>query len=211
MIRKYLLLLLLALMGISCNGQRKNGTNHDRQPAPEAIAFNNRATAAYAQNPNSTKCVEEAVGLLDKAIAADADYGLAYAHKAEYLTRIGKTAQAMETLQAYLERNPADPYALLPMGILYEKTGDRKKAMDCYELADVNFKKRYEQDAKAADAVSRCLAVTLKEGSEKGKAVYQAERNKLAENAEELKANDAIVRTFTETPREQFIEAFWSK
>ena len=98
MFRQFLLLHFFFLTIISCSAQPKDVTGHYSQPIPAAIALNNEATAIYAQNPKSSESLEKAISLLDKAIATDADYSLAYSHKAEYLTRIGKTEKALETL-----------------------------------------------------------------------------------------------------------------
>ena len=211
MLRQFFLLHFFILTIISCSAQPKDVTGHYSQPIPAAIALNNEATAIYAQNPKSSESLEKAISLLDKAIATDADYRLAYGHKAEYLTRIGKIEQALETLSIYLKRNPTDPYTLLPMGILYEKIGNKEKAMDCYKQADANFKNLYNQDSHPGHEINRCLVVTLREGCEKGWAMYQSERNQLAKSSQELKANDEIVKTFTGVSHTEFIKGFWMR
>lgn len=211
MFRHLFLLQFLFFITTSCCAQQKNVTVYDGQPTSVAITLNNEAMDIYAQNPKSSETLEKAISLLDKAIATDADYRLAYGNKAEYLTRIGKTEQALETLSIYLKRNPTDPYTLLPMGILYEKIGNKEKAMDCYKQADVNFKKLYNQDSLSAHEINRCLVVTLRDGCEKGWAMYQSERSQLAKSSQDLKANDEIVKTFTDVSHTEFINTFWMK
>ena len=117
---------------------------------------------------------------------------------------------ALETLNAYLKRNPTEPYTLLGAGLFYEKMGDKKEAMDYYKRAEENFKRRYEEDHKSAHEINRYIAIMLIEGPEKAKAMYKAERNNLASNEEELKANDILMKHFVETPREQLLKDFFS-
>ncbi len=211
MFRHLFLLQFLFFITTSCCAQQKNVTVYDEQPTSVAITLNNEAMDIYAQNPKSSETLEKAISLLDKAIAADPNYRLAYGNKAEYLTRIGKIEQALETLSVYLKRNPTDPYTLLPMGILNEKLGNKEKAMECYKQADANFKNLYNQDSNPGHEINRCLVVTLRDGCEKGWAMYQSERGQLAKSSQDLKANDEIVKTFTDVSHTEFINDFWMK
>ena len=116
--------------------------------------------------------------------------------------------QALETLNAYLKRNPTEPYTLMGAGLFYEKLGNKKEAMDYYKRAEENFKRLYEKDNDSAHEINRFFAIRLMEGPEKAKALYEAERDRLASNEERRKVNDVFVMFIIETPREQFVEQF---
>lgn len=202
--------LFLLLTLTSCKAQDKKVLSCVHQPDSAAIELNNKAVETYSRRSNSPDSVKKAISLLDSAIAKDADYQLAYANKAEFLKNQGEMARALETLNAYLKRNPTEPYMLLGAGLFYEKMGDRKEAMDYYKRAEKNFKRCYEEDHKSAHEINRYIAIMLIEGPEKAKAMYKAERNNLASNEEELKANDNLMKHFVETPREQLLKDFAS-
>ena len=198
------LFLFLTLM--SCNAQRNKGLCCGHKPDSAAIVLNNQAVNAYTNRSNSPDSVKKALTLLDNAIAKDPDYQLAYANKAKYLNDQGNVTQALETLNAYLKRNPTEPYTLLGAGIFYENLGNKKEAMDYYKRAEENFKRLYEKDNDSAHEINRYFAIRLMEGPEKAKALYEAERDRLASNEERRKVNDALVMTILETPREQFLK-----
>ena len=202
--------LFLLLTLTSCKAQDKQELSCVHQPDSAAIELNNKAVETYSRRSNSPDSVKKAISLLDSAIAKDADYQLAYANKAEFLKNQGEMARALETLNAYLKRNPTEPYTLLGAGLFYEKMGDKKEAMDYYKRAEENFKRRYEEDHKSAHEINSYIAIMLIEGPEKAKAMYKAERNNLASNEEELKANDNLMKHFVETPREQLLKDFVS-
>ena len=150
--------------------------------------------------------MKKALTLLDNAIAKDSDYQLAYANKATYLNDQGNVTQALETLNAYLKRNPTEPYTLLGAGMFYEKMGNKKEAMDYYKRAEENFKRLYEEDHNSAHEINRYFAIMLIEGPKRIKALYEAERDRLASDEENRKANDTFVMSIIETPREEFIK-----
>lgn len=198
------LFLFLSLM--SCNAQRNKGLCCGHKPDSAAIVLNNQAVNAYTYRSNSPDSVKKALTLLDNAIAKDSDYQLAYANKATYLNEQGNVTQALETLNAYLKRNPTEPYTILGAGMFYEKMGNKKEAMDYYKRAEANFKRLYEKDHDSVHEINRYAAIRLIEGPEKAKALYEAERDRLASDEERRKVNDALVMLILETPREQFIK-----
>ena len=118
----------------------------------------------------------------------------------------GNVTQALETLNAYLKRNPTEPYTLLGAGMFYEKMGNKKEAMDYYKRAEENFKRLYEEEHKSVHEINRYLAIKLIEGPKRIKALYEAERDRLASDEENRKANDTFVMSIIETPREEFIK-----
>ena len=115
-----------------CNAQSNKKLCCGHEPDPAVIELHNQAVNAYTNHSNSPDSVKKAMTLLDCAIEKDPDYQLAYAHKAEYLKNQGDLTQALETLNAYLKRNPTEPYTLLGAGMFYEKLGNKKEAMDYY-------------------------------------------------------------------------------
>ena len=198
------LFLFLTLM--SCNAQRNKGLCCGHKPDSAAIVLNNQAVNVYTHWSNSPDSVKKAITLLDNAIAKDPDYQLAYANKAKYLNDQGNVTQALETLNAYLKRNPTEPYTLLGAGMFYEKLGNKKEAMDYYKRAEENFKRLYEKDNDSAHEINRYFAIRLMEGPKKAKALYEAERDRLASNEERRKVNDVLVMSIIETPREQLFK-----
>ena len=198
------LFLFLSLM--SCNAQRNKGLCCGHKPDSAAIVLNNQAVNAYTYRSNSPDSVKKALTLLDNAIAKDPDYQLAYANKATYLNDQGNVTQALETLNAYLKRNPTEPYTILGAGMFYEKMGNKKEAMDYYKRAEENFNRRYEEDHDTVHEINRYLSIKLMEGPKKVKALYEAERNRLASTEEQRKQNDALVKAIIETPLEQLVK-----
>ena len=196
--------LFMFLTLTSCNAQRNEKLCCGHKPDPAVIELHNQAVNAYTNHSNSPDSVKKALTLLDNAMAKDSDHQLAYANKAKYLNDQGNVTQALETLNAYLERNPTEPYTLLGAGMFYEKLGNKKEAMDYYKRAEVNFKRLYEKDNDSAHEINRCFAIRLMEGPKKAKALYEAERDRLASDEERRKINDVLVMSILETPREQF-------
>lgn len=204
--RNFLLVLSLFmfLTLTPCNAQSNKKLCCGHEPDSTVIVLNNQAVNVYTHWSNSPDSVKKAMTLLDCAIEKDPDYQLAYAHKAEYLKNQGDLTQALETLNAYLKRNPTEPYTLMGAGLFYEKLGSKKEAMDYYKRAEVNFKRLYEKDNDSAHEINRYFAIRLMEGSKKAKALYEAERDRLASDEERRKVNDVLVMYIIETPREQF-------
>lgn len=189
-----------------CNAQRNEKLCCGHKPDSAVIVLNNQAVNVYTHWSNSPDSVKKAMTLLDRAIEKDPDYQLAYANKAEYLKSQGNIPQALETLNAYLKRNPTEPYTLLGAGMFYEKLGNKKEAMDYYKRAEANFKRLYEKDHDSVHEINRYAAIRLIEGPEKVKALYETERDRLASDEERRKVNDVLVMSILETPREQFIK-----
>ena len=198
------LFMFLTLTPCNAQGNKKLCCGH--KPDSAVIVLNNQAVNVYTHWSNSPDSVKKAMTLLDRAIEKDPDYQLAYANKAEYLKSQGNIPQALETLNAYLKRNPTEPYTLLGAGMFYEKLGNKKEAMDYYKRAEANFKRLYEKDHDSVHEINRYAAIRLIEGPEKAKALYEAERDRLASDEERRKVNDALVMLILETPREQLIK-----
>ena len=198
--------LFMYLTLTSCNAQSNKKLCCGHKPDSTVIVLNNQAVNVYTHWSNSPDSVKKAITLLDSAIEKDPDYQLAYANKAEYLKSQGNIAQALETLKAYLKRNPTEPYTLLGAGMFYEMMGNKKEAMDYYKRAEENFNRRYEEDHDTVHEINRYLSIKLMEGPKKVKALYEAERNRLASTEEQRKQNDALVKAIIETPLEQLVK-----
>ena len=198
--------LFMFLTLTSCNAQGNKKLCCGHKPDPAVIELHNQAVNAYTNHSNSPNSVKKAMTLLDCAIDKDPDYQLAYAHKAKYLKNQGDITQALETLNTYLKRNPTEPYTLLGAGIFYEKLGNKKEAMDYYKRAEENFKRLYEEEHESPDEINRYFAIRLMEGPKKAKALYEAERDRLASDEQQRLLNDALVMSILETPREQFFK-----
>ena len=206
--RKFLLVssLFMFLTLTSCNAQSNKKLCCGHKPDAAVIGLNNQAENVYKYWSNSPDSMKKAITLINSAIEKDPDYQLAYANKAEYLKSQGNIAQALETLNAYLKRNPTEPYTLMGAGLFYEKLGNKKEAMDYYKRAEENFKRLYEKDNDSAHEINRYFAIRLIEGPEKAKALYEAERDRLASNEERRKVNDVLMKYIIETPREQLFK-----
>lgn len=198
--------LFIFLTLTSCNAQSNKKLCCGHKPDSTVIVLNNQAVNVYTHWSNSPDSVKKAITLLDSAIEKDPDYQLAYANKAEYLKSQGNIAQALETLKAYLKRNPTEPYTLLGAGMFYEKMGNKKEAVDYYKRAEENFNRRYEEDHDPTHEINRYLAIKLMEGPKKVEALYEAERNRLASTEEQRKQNDVFVKAIIETPLEQLVK-----
>ena len=198
--------LFMYLTLTSCNAQSNKKLCCGHKPDSTVIVLNNQAVNVYTHWSNSPDSVKKAITLLNRAIEKDPDYQLAYANKAEYLKSQGNIAQALETLKAYLKRNPTEPYTLLGAGMFYEKIGNKKEAVDYYKRAEENFNRRYEEDHDPTHEINRYLAIKLMEGPKKVKALYEAERNRLASTEEQRKLNDVFVKAIIETPLEQLVK-----
>lgn len=206
---RYFLLAVSLFMFLTltpCNAQRNEKLCCGHKPDSAVIVLNNQAVDAYTNHSNSPDSVKKAMPLLDCAIEKDPDYQLAYANKAEYLKGQGELTQALETLNAYLKRNPIEPYTLMDAGLLYEMLGNKKEAMNYYKRAEENFKRLYEEEHESPHEINRYFAIRLMEGPKKAKALYEAERDRLASNEERRKVNDVLVMTIIETPREQLLK-----
>lgn len=206
---RYFLLALSLFMFLTltpCNAQRNEKLCCGHKPDSAVIVLNNQAVDAYTNHSNSPDSVKKAMTLLDCAIEKDPDYQLAYANKSEFLRNQGDLTQALETLNTYLKRNPIEPYTLMGAGLLYEMLGNKKEAMNYYKRAEENFKRCYDEDHNSAHEINRYYAIRLMEGPKKVKALYKAERDRLASNEEQRKVNDVLVMSIMETPREQFFK-----
>ena len=198
--------LFMFLTLTSCTAQSNKKLCCGHKPDSTVIVLNDQAVNVYTYWSNSPDSVKKAITLLDSAIEKDPDYQLAYANKAEYLKSQGNIAQALETLKAYLKRNPTEPYTLLGAGMFYEKMGNKKEAVDYYKRAEENFNRRYEEDHDPTHEINRYLAIKLMEGPKKVEALYEAERNRLASTEEQRKLNDVFVKAIIETPLEQLVK-----
>ena len=206
---RYFLLAVSLFMFLTltpCNAQRNEKLCCGHKPDSAVIVLNNQAVDAYTNHSNSPDSVKKAMTLLDCAIEKDPDYQLAYANKAEFLKNQGELTQALETLNAYLKRNPIEPYTLMGAGLLYEMLGNKKEAMNYYKRAEENFKRCYDEDHNSAHEINRYYAIRLMEDPKKVKALYKAERDRLASNEERRKVNDVLVMSILETPREQLLK-----
>ena len=78
--------------------------------------------------------------------------------------------------------------------------------MNYYKRAEENFKRCYDEDHNSAHEINRYYAIRLMEDPKKVKALYKAERDRLASNEERRKVNDVLVMSILETPREQLLK-----
>lgn len=79
--------------------------------------------------------LEEALQLLDQAIAEDPGYPLPYKNKAAVLGKLERFQDAAEALTALLTKHPDDADAYLAQGVFQERAGNKAEARICYATA----------------------------------------------------------------------------
>lgn len=119
---------------ISC-GQKKN-VNRQIQIDEQALQLNDSA-ASLAVTFEHDK-VLKAIELLDQATRIQPDYYLAYWNKMVFQSQIGRTEEAIETLNKLEEIKPKDPDLKTLLGVYIELNKDslqaRQKFMEAENL-----------------------------------------------------------------------------
>ena len=98
--------------------------------------------------------LDSALSLLNEAIKIDSTYYLAYANKANILSKLKKYEEAIETLDkaVKLRKNYAEGISM--QGFLYEKMGMQEKANLKYKKAIKAYMARLNSDFKTEDRVN---------------------------------------------------------
>lgn len=94
------------------------------KPMPSML----QAKVLFAQSKN-----DEAERAVKKAIELDPEFTPAHRMLADFYVRTQQTDQALEKLQAIVQKNPKDIGALVQMGMLYEAKSDFPRAQQAYE------------------------------------------------------------------------------
>lgn len=142
----FLLITLFVLTSCSSKNERRN------RPSATAIKLNDSAAAfmmRLKQGNRQQGNLDSALILLDKAIAIDQDYFIAYSNKVAVYCRQGNFSKAAETAKQLERIQPQNPEAIFELGFLLEKTGKVKEAREKYQKAlSLNKKKLKELDSQ---------------------------------------------------------------
>lgn len=148
-IRTLILLLLPALAG--CYAPER-----PTQYTPKTLALELTESAVAKVEAGA---LEEALTLLDQAIAEDPGYPLPYKNKAAVLGKLDRFPEAADTLTALLKRYPDDADAYLAQGVFQERSGNKAEARICYATAAEKYAAlpdRPETDLERRLALVQC-------------------------------------------------------
>lgn len=90
---------------------------------------------ARAKKLGGIGALQEAVELLDEALAVDPGLAEAHSVKAEALSRMDRHSEAVACLDEVLRLRPGDVAVVGSKGMLLERLGRAKEAVACYDLA----------------------------------------------------------------------------
>lgn len=131
---------------------------------PDAMSLQREAMKVYKRKPDS------ALSVLDKAIAIDPTYHLAYNTKAMVLQRQGAYDKAIAELHKSLRWNDDQPEVHLQIAMLQTVSLRPEKAADAYERATALFDMRIGAgQATTDDHVNRAVAILLGHDEDEGR------------------------------------------
>ncbi len=124
---------------------------------------------------------EESLASFEQAILYDPTIGGSWANQAVHLLRNGKAAKAVEVLEEGLKHAPRDLFILNNLAVVYERTRQYDKALDCcnlaieinpdYDYAYFNLSKIYLELDRLPES-EKCLRRTIELNPILYKAVY---------------------------------------
>lgn len=118
---------------------------------------------------------EEALKLIEEAVAADPAYAQAVCNKASILGRLGRYEEAKDAAAAAIAVRPHFALAHLLLGILLEKLGEESAALESYANAVRHFDEEVAQNPDAPKtALNRAIAVYLQSGKVGGLGAFNA-------------------------------------
>lgn len=206
--KQSILFCLFLLFVSSCNGEQRSDAYKPHIPSKEIVAIHNKAYWMVVRNGEDKDTLRLAIKLLDKAIAMDPDYQLAYHHKAEYLEHLspGKSGAVID---AYLSRDPEDPYFLTGRGLYYDKYKQKAEARKYYQRARDNFMTAYRSTGEPEKLFNWCFVMALLGDKDKAWEKYQKEREKFS--AENREAYDLMMDHIMKGGLDGFSKSFWSE
>jgi len=99
---------------------------------PEAIKLNKIAMDTLIKGADRVKALAAAVTLLNKATEIDSNYFIGYSNKFSYQTELKEYDKALITGKRMMKLRPNNVTIKMQVGIVYEKTGDKVAAIQCY-------------------------------------------------------------------------------
>jgi tetratricopeptide (TPR) repeat protein len=126
----------------------------------EVIKLNEQAILLINER-NETSYLK-AIKILDKAIGLDTTYHMAYAHKADVLSKLGKYYEAIDLYKHIVENIKPDYLEIYPaLGIHYEKIGKDSIAREFYEKAIHKYSERINKNGGIIDMVNRAHIIYI--------------------------------------------------
>lgn len=98
--------------------------------------------------------LESALTFLNKAIKLDSQYYLAYANKANILSKLKRYNEAIEILERIIKIRPDYAEGIANQGFLYEKMGDINKADEKYKSAIGAYIRRLNDPYKIMNKIN---------------------------------------------------------
>lgn len=142
-----LLVTLFAFTSCSTN------VNKSKTPNSTAVALNDSAVAIMMKFKSGN--LDSACILLNKSVAIDPDYFIAYSNKVAVYCRQKNFKKAAETARNLERIQPANPEGIFALGFLLEKSGQLKEADEKYKRAlSLNEDKLKNLDSKDKNYLS---------------------------------------------------------
>lgn len=128
--------------------------NKQRAFSKEVIELNKQAILLI--NERNKKSYQEALTLLNKAILIDTNYYMAYSNKVMVLTKLGEYNKAIEVNKYLITTIKRDyPEAIMNLGLLYDKIGEKHLARKYYNEAINKYSDRIATSEDVLDMVNR--------------------------------------------------------
>ena len=129
---------------------------------PAAVEKNNQAVKLMFR-PDS---LEQAVLLLDEAIAIDSSYVLAYMHKAQCLDRLKRFPEALQTCLSAEKYALENSYYYTLKGVYLEKNGDVEAAHIAYQKSFMLFGEELKKTPHPNVCINYLMVKYLCDGKE---------------------------------------------
>lgn len=172
--KKIILFILVILVVVSCENTNKiknhditnktGGTlkelpNSNRVPNKSSFSSDileiDKQIAALISN-NTESSYRKALLLADKAIKLDSMFYPAYVKKAFIFTKLSKYKESIEIYTHVVTELKPDYIELYTMlGMLYEKVGDKNKAIKYYEKTIKKYSERISKDNDILDMINK--------------------------------------------------------
>ncbi len=198
----YVVITLIVLL--SCSSAVDNKDRND----PKAIELNDRAMGIFTKYQffHVSKVVsemEEALNLLDSAIATDEKYYTAYMNKVNVLSKLDRLSDAIEVLSFVINDSENNAEIYSTRGFFYEKLDDMENANKDYLLSLKSYDNRLlENPNSIEDKTGKIFISIFIDGKEQA-----IEKIELLEKQNPNDLNVKIIKDgIEEFDRKQYIE-----